>query len=108
MSWESFASVSTGEMPQEETWILFALRLARTYVLLVCGSPPEGCDLDVMWHDHELGSYPSLGLWSEWSHPWDYFHKCERALEQFDSAVQWSDIKQHYEASFLLENEDEA
>jgi hypothetical protein len=60
MSWESIGSTNTGQMPHDEAWILFSIGMAKQYILFVCGDPPEGSKLDVMWHDHELGSYPSL------------------------------------------------
>lgn len=60
MTWESIGSTNTGQMPDDEAWILFSIGLAKQYVLFVCGDPPEGSKLGVMWHDHELGSYPSL------------------------------------------------
>lgn len=93
MPWENVGSVSTGNMPHEEDWILWSLGLAKKYVLLVCGDPPPGSNLDVMWHEHDLGSYPSLGVWSEYESDWSYVSRCERALEVFDSAVSWSELK---------------
>ncbi len=102
MSWESIGSVSTGDMSDDSTWILWSLRLAKKYIELVCGNAPEGSKLDVMWHDHELGSYPSLGIWSDYGHPWDYINRCERALEVFDNAVSWDKLK-----DFLDEEDDD-
>ena len=93
MNWESIGSVSTGNMPEDENWILFALNLAKQYILLVCGDPPLGSTLDVIWHDHELGSYPSLGICSEFWTPPDYLRKCEQALEHFDQAVEWEVLR---------------
>jgi len=97
MSWESIGSISTGDMPNDEDWILLGLELAKKYIEYVCGRPPAGCKLDVMWHDHELGSYPSLGVWCENDTPWDYVDACERALEVFDEAVSWDRIKEYAE-----------
>ncbi len=97
MTWESIGTVNTGDMPHEEDWILLALKLAKSYLVLVCGAPPSGCNLDVMWHDHELGSYPSLGLWSEFAEVNDYFSRCERALDCFNGAVSWGRLKNQHE-----------
>jgi len=108
MTWESIGSTSTGQMPDDEAWILFSIGLAKQYVLFVCGDPPEGCKLDVMWHDHELGSYPSLGVWTEFDQPWDYINACERALEVFDESTEWYQLKQHWENSFPDQEVDEA
>ena len=106
MSWESIGSVSTGDMPHDEDWILWSLWLAKKYIVLVCGEPPPGCKLDVMWHEHELGSYPSLGVWSEYDQPWDYINSCERALEVFDEAVSWHELKEHLEEE-VFDDDDE-
>jgi hypothetical protein len=106
MTWESIGSTNTGQMPNDEAWILFSIGLAKQYVLFVCGDPPEGGKLDVMWHDHELGSYPSLGVWSEFDPPWDYINACERALEIIDESTEWYQLKQHWESSFEDQEDD--
>lgn len=111
MSWESIGSISTGDMPDDSSWILWSLRLTKKYIELVCGDAPAGSKLDVMWHDHDFGSYPSLGVWSEYDHPWDYINSCERALEVFDNAVSWDKLQEHLEEGIqeddLEEDEDE-
>lgn len=96
MSWESLGSVSTGELPGDGDWIGFALDLARQYILFVCGDPPDGCQLEVRWNDHGCGSYPTLGVSSEWGDSGNYFAKAEAALICFDEAVQWSSIRNHF------------
>lgn len=94
MSWESIGSVGDGQMPEDRDWILFCCDLALLYVKFVCGDPPSGCELGVMWHEHELGEYPSLGVSSgEFEPPWDYINQCEAALERFGDAVSWSEIQ---------------
>ena len=106
MPWESIGSTDTGEMPHEKTWILFSLEIALKYIRFVCGDPPPGNELGIMWHDHELGSYPSLGVWSDFTPDWDYFHNCESALEAFNGAVSWYELKRHYEEHTSSGNED--
>lgn len=98
MPWESIGSVSTGEMPQDAEWITLALTIAQRYVLFVCGES-NNAKLDVMWHDHEYGSYPTLGVWSDGDPPQDYVNECERALEAFDDAIDWSRLKAYYEST---------
>ena len=107
MSWESIGSTSTGDMPHEEAWILMSLDLAMKYIEFVCGSPPEGSELDVMWHDHDLGRYPSLGVWSDYDTPWGYVNACERALKVFDAAVSWHEMKEHFHEQAFSEDNDE-
>ena len=48
-----------------------------------------------MWHEHELGEYPSVGVaWDfpQSEPPWGYIRKCEIALSKFDEAIEWFDI----------------
>jgi len=107
MSWESIGSTSTGQMPHEKEWIVLSLELAKRYIVFVCGDPPAGSNLNIMWHDYDLGTYPSLGIWSEYDTPWDYINACERALEVFDQAVSWHKLKEHFE-EVAFSKEDEA
>jgi hypothetical protein len=73
----------------------------------VCGEPPIGSTIGIMSHDHDLGSYPSIGVYSEYSPEFDYISACENALEVFDSAVSWEELKDLYEEQFSDEDEDE-
>jgi hypothetical protein len=94
MTWESIGSTGSGQTPEDEAWILMNLGLARAFINHVCGRPPDGCSLDIMWHEHELGNYPSLGIWSDSEPPWRYINACERALEVFDDAVDWTRLRE--------------
>lgn len=93
MPWESIGSVGTGQLPQDRAWILFCYDIAISYLKFSCGNPPAGSKMGVMWHEHELGDYPSLGIYFDYDDPWDYIRRCESALECFDAAVSWSDIQ---------------
>ena len=97
MPWESIGSVNTGELPGDEEWIEFCQKLAIQYIKLVCGEPPSGATLGIMSHDHDLGSYTSIGLYSDYSMYFDYAANCEQALEIFDSSVSWEELKELYE-----------
>lgn len=99
MSWESLDVVGTGQMPNDEEWILFCQNLGKIYLLNVCGNPPDGCEIGTFWQDHDLGSYSSLGFYCENStdDTDDYFSACETALEKFDSSVDWDSIKPDYD-----------
>ncbi len=105
MAWENIGSTSTGNMPEDRAWILQSLELAKTYILFVCGAPPDGSQLEVMWHEYELGEYPSLGVWSDYDMPDAYISSCERALEVFDAAVSWKELKDHASADDSAEEE---
>lgn len=96
MPWESVGDVNTGDSMGDSAWIEFAQDLAIQYVKFVCGDPPAGSELGIMWHDHELGSYPTIGVYSEFSPDFDYIHKCEEALEKFDDAISWSELLDYY------------
>lgn len=98
MAWESLGDVGSGQMPNDEPWIMLCHKLAKTYLLHICGSPPDECDLGTFWQDHDLGSYPSFGLYREYG-TWDsdrYFTACESALEKFNSAIDWNTIKPEF------------
>lgn len=99
MPWESIGSVSTGDLPNDDQWIRFCLALTRRYVEFVAGPAPSGHRLGIMENEHELGVYPSLGVYWESDLDAGYVGVCERALEAFDEAVEWSSIKDHWESS---------
>lgn len=105
MSSENLGSVSTGSMPEDETWILFALNLAKSYLKFVCGNPPFGCEIEIQWHDHDLGSYPSLGVSSETYIPEKYITAAENALLVFDKAICWSSLKEHFESQIYTDDD---
>jgi hypothetical protein len=106
MSWESIGSVDTGQLPGDEAWIEFCQKLAIQYIKLVCGEPPDGASLGIMSHDHDLGSYTTIGVYSDYSMPHDYVSDCEIALLVFDSAISWSELKNLYEAQVSDEDEE--
>ncbi len=97
MPWESIGSVNTGDMPHEEDWILFCLGMAKSYIDFVCEDTPDDGKLEIMWHDHELGNYPSLGVWYELEEPCGYISACEEALEVFNESVSYLDLKHHFQ-----------
>lgn len=105
LRWESIGSTSTGQMPDEEGWILFSLSIAKAYILEVCGSPPLGCDLEIIWHDHEMGSYPSIGVGYEESLPAIYFKNAEKALWYFDTSIPWGSLKEYAYYPELIEGD---
>lgn len=106
MPWEDIGSVDTGSVPNDAGWIDWAQRFALSYIKLVCGGPPPGCDVDIFSVDHELGSYPTLGVWYDFGGPPDrYIHRCEEALEVFNRAIEWGDLKEHFESIALLDEE---
>ncbi|MEP6701738.1 MAG: hypothetical protein ABJB04_02030 [Betaproteobacteria bacterium] len=97
MSWESIGSVSTGEMPHDEEWIMLSLSLAKTYVEAVCGEAPAGSSFDIMWQEGDPVSFPSLGVWCDDDDvPVDYVNACERALAVFDGAVSWHELHEQF------------
>ena len=108
MTWESIGSTDTGQMPNDQAWIELSLALAKRYVAFTCGEPPLGSKLDVMWHDHEHGSYPSLGVWSEYDPSFKYIHACEHALEVFNEAVSWYALKENAENQIFADEEDDS
>ncbi len=106
MPWESIGSVDTGDMPHEEKWILFCLKMAKSYIDFVCADTPDNGKLEIMWHDHELGNYPSLGVWYEFEEPCEYIRACEDALDIFNESVSWSELKEHFKKQRELEDDE--
>lgn len=106
MHWESIGDCGSGQLPEDYDWIIWQKQWAIQYLLYSCGPPPEGCKLGLMWHEYELGDYPTIGL--SWeigrlgSEEWDYIHTCDRALSRLDRAVSWSDLRPE-----VLEDEDD-
>ena len=112
MTWESFDAIGSGQMPDDQEWILFCHQLAKTYLLFTCGSPPDGCELGTFWQDHDLGSYPSFGLYCEYStsDSDQYLSACSKAIEMFHSAIDWDKINPDFkneEEDFQLNDLDE-
>lgn len=106
MPWENIGSVDTGDMPHEEEWILFCLGMAKNYVSFVCGDAPDDGELGIMWSDHDLGSYPSLGVWYELEEPCEYISACEGALEIFNESVSWSSLKKYFKNNRVTDDDE--
>lgn len=98
MSWESIGTVDTGSLPDDKEWIDFCQKWAINYIRFVCGQPPAGVELDIMQNEHELGDYPSIGVWSDF-YDAEYVGECERALESLNNAIDWYTLKKVYETS---------
>ncbi len=109
MPWENIGSIATGSYPREASWIEFTQTWAIQFIKFVCGPAPAGCEIGVMWHDHDLGTYPSPGVCWEYGvrsdAPWDYIAHCERVLDTLNEAVEWADLKAEFERAFDDEEE---
>lgn len=95
MPWENIGDCGDGQVPRDEDWIVCCLEMGIVYLHHICGDPPDGCELNIFWHDHELGNYPTIALlWGEpqTDAPWDYISQCETALGAFNAAIPWSQI----------------
>jgi hypothetical protein len=69
-------------------WIEAQGKLAIRHVKEVCGNPPPEMELEVVWQEHELGNYPTIGLvWNDPMRgtPWNYISRCEAALTAFEN-----------------------
>lgn len=91
MPWVEIGSCGWGQLPGELDRVLMELSLGMTYLHHVCGDPPGGSELGIMWCEHELGEYPLIGLCypGPGEPPWEYINNCEHALGIFDDAVDW-------------------
>lgn len=72
-----------------------AYDLALCFLNAALGAPPTGVNIQVVYCDHELGSYPSLAVcWEDFgSEPSDYVRRAEAALREFDGAIDWYRIR---------------
>mgnify|MGYP001600711646 CR=1 FL=1 len=98
MSWEYIAEHFSGQWPEDSKWIEFQVKIAISYLKLICGDPPLGCKLDLTMREHELGDYPIIGLWwgdppyNDYLPPMDYVVKCQNVCSVFCDSVNWADI----------------
>ena len=73
----------------------WAYKIAKRFLNLALGTPPEGVYIDVAWSDHELGSYPSLAVfWDDFCpEPNEFIRGAENALSIFNKSIDWCMIK---------------
>ena len=89
MPWESIGSLSTGDVPEE-----LALKEALTHLLRELGPPPPWHELGICSQDHDYGSYPTLGVYAEFTPDQDYVRRCEDALLELDGSDRWTETLQ--------------
>jgi hypothetical protein len=69
-------------------WLEAEGQLAIRHVKKICGDPPPEMKLEIVWQEHELGNYPTIGLvWDDpmCGTPWNYISRCEAALTAFEN-----------------------
>ena len=106
MGWESIGECIGSDSTDPPEWIDFCHKASLAYIKAILGSPPDGWQLGIQWHDHDLGSYPTIGVYNDLPamEPWEYIRKAEALLERFNDAVDWSEIEP---AAVLDNNEDD-
>jgi hypothetical protein len=84
--------------------------LGICYIRQACGEPPEGYELEIIWHEHDLGEYATIGVtWDgPYDAPWDYVQNAQDALIRFDQGVNWSEIVPNEEPQTDDENQEGA
>ena len=94
MPWEYVGECGSGDMPEDVKWIDYCLDAGINYIRHVLGDPPAGCELGIMMSDHDLGGYPSIGVY--WAFPadtpYEYISRAEDLLSTFDDATNWEKI----------------
>lgn len=63
MPWENIGECGDAQLPDEGGRMVAEVELGCRYVELVCGEPPEGCEVGVMYHEHDMGEYATVGLY---------------------------------------------
>jgi len=110
MPWENIGSCGTACAKWDRDWMVAQTELAVAYVRHVCGELPIGCEVDVMWHEHDIADYCTVGLC--WEHeeceqpPWEYIQRAEIALRAFEDAVSWEAIHPEIVRGEFLEEEE--
>ena len=72
----------------DSEWLEAEGKLAIGHVKRICGDPPPEMELEILWQEHELGNYPTIGLvWDDPMRgtPWNYISRCEAALTAFEN-----------------------
>jgi hypothetical protein len=72
-----------GTRGADSEWLEAEGKLAIRHVLEICGDPPPEMELEIVWQEHELGNYPTIGLvWDDPMRgaPSKYLSRCEEAL----------------------------
>ena len=71
------------------------------------GTEPSGSWLEVLWHDHDSGSYPTISLvWGEGSlsnKEWQYIERCRKTLTLLDDYIDWDALHSFTENRFTTE-----
>jgi hypothetical protein len=83
-----------GAQYPDKDWITAELELGICYIRHACGEAPAGYELDIIWHEHDVGEYATIGItWDGFGDaPWDYISRAESALQRFHEAVNWSQL----------------
>lgn len=94
MGWETIGECMGSGSSDPHEWVDFCNKAAISYIKSILGDPPSGWELGIQWQDHDLGSYPSIGVFSNLplTEPWDYIQKAEILLDQFNDALDWASI----------------
>ena len=61
--------------------------LAIRHLQKICGDPPPEMELEIVWQEHDLGTYPTIALtWEDGMRgaPWPYISRCQTALAAYE------------------------
>lgn len=91
MPHESIGECGCAQLPDRD-WMIAELELGICYIRHACGAPPPRYELGIIWHEHDLGEYATIGVtWDgPGDAPWGYINRAENALECLNQAVDWS------------------
>lgn len=59
-------------------------------LLFFLGDPPSGYRLEIQLHEHDLGTYGTIGLTSDYPmepEGWRYYRMCDRLMSTVDEAL---------------------
>jgi hypothetical protein len=88
---ESIGCVGSAQWP-DQRGIELELEIAIAFLRALCGPEPDGCSLEIIWHDHDSGQWANIELtWNEGEH-WRYVSSCQTVLDRLDDCASWSEL----------------
>lgn len=81
----------------ETEWLQAQGTLLIRHLQKICGNAPPEMELEIVWQEHDLGTYPTIGLtWEDGMRgaPWPYISRCQEALAAYEDGEEpphWSE-----------------
>ena len=88
---------SGGSSKESKEYNLAEINIMRGVILSTCGDPPNGCQLEIRFQDHDYGGFYELGLsWEmndeEWLSFHDYLDKAIQCYTALNDNLDWDSL----------------